>query len=1265
MMRKIFLSFFVFLFLIFYYSSYSQTITCNINWKQNFIENISGNKIVLMTFEENNYYRDGSQIPIFVNYIKLENDNKEAIFLDYRVEIIPEEILQDINTKNIDEDFEFNSKVIYNRKQPYLYVELFPVRYNKSIKKYERILTFSFKIVDMQKKYTEFNSEKTSFSFASNSVLSSGKWKKIKITQTGIYKLTFNQIRDLGFSNPSNIKVYGNGGAFLGYYNNKPRIDDLVEIPIYVHLGNDGIFNEGDYILFYAKSPVYWNYDVTHQAFIHSLHPYTNESYYFLTDYGNSATIISSVNYDTLIANRFVTTFDDYNFHEQELHNFLKSGRLWVGESFNYSLTQNFSFNFQNVVPNSTLFIQSAVYSQSNNSSSFSFSVNGSNIGNQSVYGSGTSGTAVFGEVFRKRINNSSNQINISVTYNKPASGGSGWLDYIVVNVRRYLNFSGGQMIFRDASSVGINNVAEFQISTSKSNAIVWDVTSATSPFVIETTYQNNILSFKAPANEIREYVVFDGSNFLSPVILGDVPNQNLHALSEIDLIIISHKNFLSAANELADIHRNYDNLKVVVVTPEQVYNEFSSGMPDVSAIKFFMKMLYERAGNDSLKMPKYLLLFGDGSFNNRNNFAENTNFIISYQSANSLSAVNSLTTDDYFGLLDDNEYEYIGTLDIGVGRIPVKTLTEAQNVVKKIRNYYSSQSLGEWRNWIAFLADDEDVNEHIAQANALAQYLENNFQQYIIDKIYLDAFPQKTTPTGDRYPDANEAVNQRMKKGCLVFNYTGHGNEYALTHEHVIIISDIVSWSNFNTLPLFVTATCEFGRWDDYTRVSAGELVYLNPRGGAINMLTTTRLVYSTSNFALNKAFFETMFPKNAQGEYLRLGDVYRLSKNRTGGLGDINKRNFSLIGDPAMRIAFPKFNVLTDSINSMHISQFNDTIRPLQKVRISGHVENDNNVMTSFNGEIFVTVLDKPTNLITLANDGGNPYQFSVQKDILFRGKASVNNGYFNCEFIVPKDIKYTTGFGKISYYAVKSGTTDDATGSFNHLLIGGEQYELNDNKGPEINLFMNSESFVDGGITNQSPTLIVKLFDENGINTVSSSIGHDITAILDNNPSKKYILNENYISEKDNYKKGIATYTFSNLEPGEHTVTVKAWDVANNSSEKSLRFVVKNSEELVISRLVNYPNPFTTKTQFYFEHNSPNSLIEIKIQIFTVTGKIVKTIQTQFYSDDFRSPAIEWDCKDDYGDVLASGVYFYKVHVKVGDKTFEKMEKMVKLK
>ena len=1242
----------------------AQNYSFNIKWHPNKIEKIGNNTISFLYFDNASYSYPGSPIPVFIKDFEINSNEYKAELSNIITENIPENELNNVDLTNVSNDFSFKSTIVYERKKPFLNVELIPIRKNSN-GIYQRIISFDINLI-YDKSIQNESVKAYKHLYANNSVLSTGRWKKIKITQTGIYKLTYNQIVDMGFSNPQNIKVYGNGGAMLPYYNNAPRVDDIQQIPIYIYKGTDNIFNSGDYILFFAKAPVYWSYNSSIQMFTHSLHHYSDESFYFLTDEGSSSLTMQIVDENNLTPNQNVQSFDDYVYHELESINFIKSGRNWVGESFSNNLSQSFSFAIPNIVQNSTASVKAIVYGRSPVTNSFSFSLNGQNLGTQlisALYYSSTGNYANSGTFIKTTTLNGGNSLNLSITYDKPPQGGEGWLDYFDINVRRNLIFGGGQMFFRDAASIGIGNIAQFQITINNPNTQIWDITNPLNPFIVQSSINGSQLIFNAKTDSLREFIAFDGTSFFSPTVIGDVANQNLHGLNGIDMVIVSHPNFLSAANELAELHRQMDQLSVEVVTPELIYNEFSSGIPDVSAIKFFMKMLYDKAGNDSSKMPKYLLLVGDGSYDNRHNFSSNTNFILTYQSTFSNAPVSSFTTDDFFGMLDDNEYEYIGKLDISVGRLPVKSLAEANILVKKIKNYYSTTSLGDWRNSLTFVADDEDSNEHINQSNTLATFIDTLFPQYNLDKIFLDAFQQESTPTGDRYPGAHDAIEQRIKKGTLVFNYTGHGNEYALTHEHVIINSDIIAWSNFNTLPLFITGTCEFSHWDDYNRTSAGELVLLNPMGGSIAMFSTTRLVYSTSNFALHKNFFDYLFRRNTHNEYLRIGDIYRLAKNQTGGLGDINKRNFSLLGDPVMRLAYPKHIVITDSINGVSISTFNDTIKPLQHIKISGHVEDANStILTNYSGTVLVTVFDKPISLNTLANDGGAVYSFKIQNNILFKGQASVINGKFNIEFIIPKDIQYTSGYGKISYYLRPSSGTEDGTGCYNRLIIGGETQNISDHQGPQINLFMNNEQFVNGGITNESPQLIAKFFDENGINTGSSSIGHDICAYIDGNTSKKIVLNDQYVSEKDDYKRGKATYSFSNLEPGEHKITVKAWDVANNSSESSLNFVVKSSEKIEISRVLNYPNPFSTKTSFYFEHNQASGLVDVMVQIFSITGKVVKTITRSFYSDGFRNEPIEWNGKDEYGDKLAQGVYFYKLTVKTTNGTAEKFEKLV---
>lgn len=1245
----------------------AQKYDYKLKWINNGKENISGDDFIFFQFEGANYSDLSNPVPVFIKNYFVSSDLFEAQLTNVITEKIPDNLLEKIDLSQIQEDFIFTSNLFYERKKPVLTVELYPIRKRNRV--YERIISFSIEVTSNKNLHTPKTIAFEGMKYSANSVLSSGMWKKIKISQTGIYKLTYAQISSMGFQNPQNIKVYGNGGDMLPYYNNVSRIDDIEQIPIYIYKGSDGIFNDGDYILFYCKAPIYWTYNSTEQAFLHSIHNYSDESYYFLTDEGGPATPMTVIDENSLSSNLTVSAFDDYAYHELESINLIKSGRMWLGESFDNSLTQTFTYSFPNMVNGSNLYLQCQVYSRAAVTNSYSFSINSQNIGSQLIAALNYSSTGNYaiGETFKKRVTNTfNNAITLDITYNKPAQGGEGWLNYFDINVRRSLIFTGGQMPFRDIQSVALGNVSQFQLSTNNPNTVVWEVTNPISPSIITSSINNNILRFIATTDHLREFIAFDGTSFYTPTVVGDVANQNLHGLNNVDMVIISHPDFLSVANEIADIHRQYDNLTVEVVTPDAIYNEFSSGMKDISAIKFFMKMLYDRAGTDSLKMPKYLLLVGDGSYDNRHSFSQNTNFIPTYQSVSSLAPTSSFTTDDYYGLLDDNEYEYVGKLDIGVGRLPIKSLTEANAVLKKIKNYYSSVALGDWRNWLTFVADDEDANEHIGQSNALATEVDTLYPQYNNDKIFLDAFQQESTPTGDRYPGAHDAIAQRISKGSLVFNYTGHGNEYALSHEHVIINSDIVGWTNFNKLPLFITGTCEFSHWDNYNLTSAGELILLNPIGGSIALFSTTRLVYSTSNFALHSAFFDYLYARNTEGNYLALGDIYRLAKNKTGGLGDINKRNFSLLGDPAMKLSYPKHIVLTDSINGISISTFNDTIKPLEKVTLKGHIENAHaQLLDSYTGTVVVTVFDKPVTIYTLANDGGNQYPFSIQNNILFRGQASVQNGRFRLEFILPKDILYTSGHGKISYYAYPSSGTEDATGYYKYLNIGGETGVISDNQGPQINLYMNDEKFVNGGITNESPILIAKFYDDNGINTVSSSIGHDICAYLDNDVSKKVVLNDNYLSDKDNYKKGTATYNYSDLETGEHTLTVKAWDVANNSSETSITFTVKSSANVELSHILNYPNPFSNKTSFYFEHNQPSNQIEAMIQIFSISGRLVKTIQSSFYAEGFRSTPIEWDGRDDYGDKLAQGVYFYKISVKTDNGSSEKFEKLVILK
>ncbi|MCD6367284.1 MAG: type IX secretion system sortase PorU, partial [Bacteroidales bacterium] len=646
------------------------------------------------------------------------------------------------------------------------------------------------------------------------------------------------------------------------------------------------------------------------------------------------------------------------------------------------------------------------------------------------------------------------------------------------------------------------------------------------------------------------------------------------------------------------------------------------------------------------------LLLYGDGSYDNKTNSATNSNFILTYQSANSLTQTGSYVTDDFYGLLDAGEGGSTGYLDIGIGRLPVRNQTEADVVLNKIEHYYDPSTMGDWRSVVTFIGDDEDSDLHIDQANNLATQVDTSHPEFNIEKIFLDAYEQISTPSGESYPDAKDAIDNRMKKGCLIMNYTGHGGERGLSAEYVITIDGIKQWDNFDKLPLFVTATCEFSRYDDFEYTTAGENILLNPKGGGIGLLTTTRLVYAGPNYILNKAFYDYAFANNYN---YRLGDLVRLTKIASGS--NTNKRNFSLLGDPAMKLAYPRYHVVATDIP--------DTLIPMTKATISGEIQDDfSQKLSNFNGVIYPTIFDKRDTITTLSNDGNaSPaFKFSVQNKIIYRGKASVENGDFSFSFIVPKDISYKNGFGKISFYA--NDSTDDALGYNDTILVGGTAINpIYDDEGPDISLYINTLDFQDGGVTNELPALIAYVADSTGINTVGNGIGHDITAVLDGNSSEAIVLNEFYESDLDNYQKGKVIYYFNDLTEGYHTLTFKVWDVMNNSSEQDISFEVVKSSDFVVENVFNYPNPFSESTNFYFDHNQAEEELSVSLEIYDIMGRTVRKFEQTLYPDGYRSGPIVWDGKTEGGAILSPGIYPYKVIVELTDGSMvQKSNKLV---
>ncbi|MBC7654096.1 MAG: type IX secretion system sortase PorU, partial [Oligoflexus sp.] len=1076
---------------------------------------------------------------------------------------------------------------------------------------------------------------------------------------------------------PKDIRIYGNGGAMLPQPNSVNRIDDLQENAIEVFGEADNKFDNNDYVLFYAQGNNTWKANNTAQYFEHQSNVYTDSSYYYLNvdlGTGKRITINTALGSPNYVSN----SFDDHQLYEKDIYSLItatiKSGRNWYGENFEFTPTQSFDFDVNGLVSNSPTFVKTTMAIRSNINSSAVITLNGQNLYSLSASALPLTFETDFANLATQTasLNNvTGNSIKIGITYNKPNSASNAWLDHLELNFRRNLTIYNNFLRFRDLKSVKNGNITQFNINNSGTDLRIWDITDAQNINQYSYFNQTNTVNFLVKTDALKEFVAFNPISLKEPKSIGKVINQNLHGLAFADLLIISPTQFINEAKRLADFRKSTQRISYQIVTPDQIYNEFSSGKRDATAIRDFVKMFYERAGGNSNLSPKYLLIFGKGSFDNKSIQFKENNFVVTYQSDNSLSPTQSYTSDDYFALLDDDEgafpEDYVsnpGLLDIAVGRIPVKTSGEARNVVDKLINYASTNSFGDWRNQISIVADDEDNNLHLNQAESNAALIASKYKDINIDKIYFDAYEQQNLAGGSRYPEVKDAINQKINNGALLINYTGHGGENGWAAERVLTLDDIKSWKNNNNLPIIFTATCSFSRWDDPEIVSGGELALIQKDNGVPSIFSTTRVVFASYNFDLNQSFLRALFDAANQKSKITFGEVFKAAKNNNVGGLNINSRNFTLLGDPTALFPFPA--------NKVVINNLLDTLKAGKKISLKGYVaDKQGNKLNSFNGFLYPTLLDKPTTITTLGQDkqvnGSYAQAFQTQKNIIYKGKVSVINGDFNFDFIVPKDINLKVGKGKASFYA--SDNITDAEGANVDLLVGGSSLNsLSDKIGPVIKTYLNDENFVSGGITNTNPVLLINLNDESGINTTGIGIGHDIVATLittDKN-DKNIILNQFYQAKLDSYQEGKINYTLNNLEPGFYSLRIKAWDVFNNSSEQTINFEVKPSEKLALSHVLNYPNPFTTRTSFQFEHNYPNQDLQVQVNIRTVSGKLVKTINQQVNSAGNRVNNIFWDGKDDFGEKLARGIYVYELKVRstILGQTIQKIEKLVLL-
>ena len=1281
-------------YLLFVFASFlsfaQNTKDFSIDWNTNTSFIVGDTKYNIPQFQSENYeFQVVKNTIAYVNSLKVSGLVSEdtASINNIIYETLDVSLLGDLAVSNISSKIDFKSFSSYARDEAFLSFQFNPIIKDNS--GYKRVKSFTLN-------YSVSNANRTSQSTNSiqNSVLATGSWHRFYVEKSGVYLVSKSFLQSIGVNvavDPRNIKIYGNGGRMLPLLNSTAYPIDLEENAIQFVGEADGVFNDNDYILFYAEGVDTWNEEsLTH------VNQFADRSYYYVTSNGAAGKRIQNYTEPAGTPTLFLSNYDGYQFYEVDLFNAGKIGRRWFGEKFDLDDNQTFQFVLPNYTLGSPVNFSANFAAVSFVSTSFKVKANAVDIGTVSI--NSASGSALgYENILNTTFVPTSNAVTIDLSYiNSGVPSSKGYLDYIILKYNAELKGYGKQFLFSNNLVKTNIGVGQFVVSNASTVKSIWDVTDIYNVTKLDNT--QNTVSFKLALGQDKKFIVVDNVDFYTPLRENEtnVANQNLKGsifknnqglFQDIDYLIVTPSSLVAQAETLANFHRNNSNMNVKVVPLPFIYTEFGGGKQDVAAIRNFVKYVYDNASNTTSKV-KYLNLFGDASYDFKNRIKNNTNIVpifhgfdvsnsLSPNNSSNFSLFSSFMSDDFFTLMDSNEGNMIASadlMDLAVGRMLVSSNTQASEMVNKILEYHDEKSYKRWRNNLVYYSDDPDPflsGDYLLQKdlNELADEVSVANPFFNSNKIFTDAYVQEVSAGGPRYPQAKKAFIDAIELGALVLNYYGHGNEESFAIERIFEKADAQTLNNRYKYPLFITITCEFTRFDDPNRPTGGEYMYWNKAGGAIALLATTRQISQSLGIDLNEAIYDNLFTME-NNSYISIAESLRRAKISLGGS---NKRVVFYIGDPALKLAIPKPKIVLTKINGENINTTTLSLQALSLATLSGEVVDENNTLiTNYNGDLAVQVYDKNLNRLTLDNDNVSLPPINQPKlnfvslgEVIYRGNASVVNGKFEFSFIVPQDIQIPIGNARVSFYAKSnSPILQNQTGYNTQIKVGGVNTSApSDTTPPKLKLYMNDTNFVSGGITNESPIFLAFLEDENGINT-ASGIGHDIVAILDNDENNPFNLNDYYETETDNYKKGKVTYPFRDLAPGLHTILFKAWDVYNNLITAEIQFVVIGDGDLELQHVLNYPNPFVSYTEFWFSHNRPFEPLDVQVQILTITGKLVKTINQTVVNEGFTSRDIKWDGKDDFGDKIGKGVYVYKVTVKstiTGKKT-EKIEKLV---
>ena len=1088
--------------------------------------------------------------------------------------------------------------------------------------------------------------------YPAHSPLAGHSTYRIHITTSGIYKISTADIPALNGVSTHDVALYGNTGDMLAETNGSGMAHPLLNLPIWIADNNkNGLFDGNDYLLFYGEGIDHW--EAQENTYRFTRHVYATSNCYYLSLHSTGRTIdtlpAASGITDTISTHTVVAT------HHNDLVNLYQTGQVWLGERFSSTQTsRTFTLSVPNAVTSSTVTIRFALANDGKYDATFNVVLNGhamnSVINKSTVYRS-----------FESQFP-SHNTTTYSLQFNYSPTNGtaSAYLDYIELTATAIMRYNNSQTWLRTTDNA-ISNAVLYRVENGNNNLRAWDVTNIDSIYEVSSRpYADKSLLTIRDGNA-RQIMLFENTQALQPLKIEAMTPNDLSGTALPDMIIVAPENFSEQAEQIATLHRETDGLSVLVTHPQDVYDEYSAGKQDPLAYREMLRSYYKRYSG---QCPRYLLLMGKGTYDPRNLMGNNSNIIATCQAYLSFSENgNAYCSDDLMGYLEDGESgRQSESLDIAIGRLPVKNIAEATHIVDKIERYISRQDLlqndphGDWRNNIVLLADDADPGSiydtmFAHDAEKLATRIKTKHSQYNIARIFADAFTQHSGSSGSYYPDVNNALKQQIDYGCLLLNYIGHGSTQYIGTERYITPNDISDYTNDDRLTFFVTSTCSFGRCDMVDDISGAER-FLLADGGGIGLVTASRPI-------VHHESFNTQICMNLLDTENSIGDAWRKAKNTHAV-----SHSVILLGDPALKLSIPEHHVEVTHINRHPVDTvLGDTVSVLSEVVVEGHIVDINGFEdNSFTGPLYITVYDREKESRTQSNDNDDTsVPFMQQKNVLFRTRDSVRNGLFQYRFVVPMDVAYDYAPCKLSHYAHHAAT--DASGAYTHLFLGGfDTSGITHTCRPSVRLYLNDTSFRSGGSCDENPTLIAYLEDSIGINAVGSGLGHDITAVLDNNSNNLITLNDFYSADIADSRRGVVTYQLTDLTEGWHYLTLKAWNIFNRSSSATLRFYVQDSDDPDVIRFTASPNPATTHTTIRIEHNCPSQLEKATVELFDMRGRRVQSWRPTLENSYVVGP-IEWDFRDESGDIVPNGNYVARLRYTINGEEEQTNTKIVK--